>query len=139
MPFKYVRISPRLHYCVLLLILLVGSCVSLRYGFFGLRSDANAASTFTVINTNDAGAGSLRQAILDANANAGPDAINFSIGSGPQRIVLSSQLPAITDPLTIDGATQPGFAGAPILEIQPDRQVIGDGFTITSGNSVLRG
>src|SRR5438477_9933555 len=37
-------------------------------------------STFTVLNTNDASAGSLRQAILDANAHAnvgGPDTIAF--------------------------------------------------------------
>ena len=39
-------------------------------------------ATFTVTNTADTGAGSLRQAILDANANAGPDTIAFH-GSGP--------------------------------------------------------
>ena len=121
---------------MLLALLLVGLCVSLT---MGLRSHANAALAFTVINTNDAGPGSLRQAILDANANAGPDVISFSIGSGPQRIVLTSQLPIITDPLTIDGTTQPGFAGVPLIEIQPDGNVIGDGFRITGGNSVLRG
>ncbi len=36
-------------------------------------------ATYTVTNTNDSGAGSLRQAILDANANAGLDTISFSI------------------------------------------------------------
>jgi hypothetical protein len=117
-------------------MLLVGLCASLS---MELRSHANAALTFTVINTDDAGPGSLRQAIIDANANAGPDVISFSIASGPQRIVLTSQLPTITDPLTIDGTTQPGFAGVPLIEIQPNGQVIGDGFTITGGNSVLRG
>lgn len=117
-------------------MLLVGLCASLS---MGLRSHANAASTFSVINTNDAGPGSLRQAILDANANAGLDVISFNIASGPQRIVLTSQLPVISDPLTIDGTTQPGFAGVPLIEIQPDGNVIGDGFRITGGNSVLRG
>jgi hypothetical protein len=39
-----------------------------------LASPAQAA-TFTVTNTNDSGAGSLRQAILDANAAAGEDTI----------------------------------------------------------------
>ncbi|MFK7908082.1 MAG: hypothetical protein AB8B69_23325, partial [Chitinophagales bacterium] len=40
-------------------------------------SPANAA-TFTVSNTDDSGAGSLRQAILDANSTAGADVIEFS-------------------------------------------------------------
>src|SRR5262249_17226925 len=35
----------------------------------------NSPTTFTVVNTNDGGAGSLRQAILDANAGAGADTI----------------------------------------------------------------
>src|SRR5215217_5345482 len=127
---------PQIRKCVLLAMLLVGLCASLS---MGLRSHANAALAFTVINTNDAGPGSLRQAIIDANANAGPDVIGFSVASGPQRIVLTSQLPTITDPLTIDGTTQPGFSGVPLIEIQPDGNVIGDGFRITGGNSILRG
>lgn len=105
----------------------------------GFDLTVHAASTFTVTNTNDSGAGSLRQAILDANANAGPDIINFSIGSGAQRITLTSSLPTISDPLTIDGTTQPGYAGTPIIEVTTDGQVIGDGLTITDGSSVLRG
>jgi hypothetical protein len=87
----------------------------------------------------DSGAGSLRQAILDANANAGADVINFSIGTGQQTIVLATALPVITDPVTIDATTQPGFAGVPLIEVQPDRTLVFDGFKITSGNSVLRG
>ena len=51
-------------------------------------------STFVVLNTNDSGAGSLRQAIVDANNNpnsAGPDVIDFNIpGSGVQTIRPSS-------------------------------------------------
>jgi parallel beta-helix repeat protein len=66
-----------------------------------------AATTFLVINTKHAGPGSLRQAILDANANAGPDAIDFSIpGPGPHTIQPSTALPDITDPVVIDGLTQ---------------------------------
>src|SRR5260370_22422906 len=76
----------------------------------------SAGVTFTVINTNDSGPGSLRQAILDANANAGPDTIRFSISSGPQAIAPLSPLPTITDPVTIDGTTQPGYSGAPLIE-----------------------
>src|SRR5688572_2291603 len=67
------------------------------------------SSTFTVTNTNDTGAGSLRQAILDANANSGLDTVAFNIpGSGVRTISPASPLPTITDPMIIDGYTQPG-------------------------------
>src|SRR5215213_10067459 len=62
------------------------------------------AADFTVTNTNDSGAGSLRQAIEQANSASGADTIRFSIaGSGVQTISPNSPLPFITDPLTIDG------------------------------------
>ena len=67
------------------------------------------AATFTVTNTNDSGAGSLRQAILDANANPGTDTIEFNIpGAGVHTITPSQALPAATETVTIDGYTQPG-------------------------------
>ena len=48
---------------------------------------AAQAATFTVTNTSDSGAGSLRQAILDANANPGLDTIAFDIpGAGVHTI-----------------------------------------------------
>ncbi len=60
------------------------------------------ADDYTVTNTDANGPGSLRQAILDANSNPGPDAISFSPGvSGT--IVLTAALPAIGDDLTITG------------------------------------
>lgn len=68
-----------------------------------------AADTCTVSNTLDAGPGSFRQAILDANARAGSDTISFNIpGSGVHTITPTTELPAITSPLIIDGYTQPG-------------------------------
>ena len=67
------------------------------------------AATFTVTKTNDSGAGSLRQAILDANANPGLDTIAFNIaGTGTHTIQPTSALPLITDPVIIVGYTQPG-------------------------------
>ena len=58
------------------------------------------AATFTATNTNDSGAGSLRQAILDANANPGLDTITFGItGAGPHTIQPLSVLPTVTDPV----------------------------------------
>src|SRR5262249_2043361 len=68
-------------------------------------------ATFTVINTADSGPGSLRQAILDANADATPDAIAFDIpAAGVHTISPTSPLPAITAPVVIDGTTQPGWS-----------------------------
>ena len=68
-----------------------------------------SAMTFTVINTNDSGAGSLRQAIMSANTNAGLDTINFNIpGAGVHTITIASDLPNITSPVIIDGYTQSG-------------------------------
>ncbi len=81
------------------------------------------ASTFPVTTTADAGAGSLRQAVTDANAVAGPHTITFSIaGAGTHSIALASDLPTIVivEGLTIDGTTQPGFAGTPLIEIHRD-------------------
>lgn len=72
------------------------------------------ADTYIVRNTNDAGAGSLREAIVNANAHPNlpldqPDRIHFAIPeSGAQTILLAAPLPPITDAVVIDGFTQPG-------------------------------
>ena len=74
-----------------------------------LPAASSVANTYTVTTTGDSGAGSLRQAILDANANPGTDTIAFNItGSGVHTITPASALPAITDAVTIDGYTQAG-------------------------------
>ncbi|MBI4127082.1 hypothetical protein HY463_00060 [Candidatus Peregrinibacteria bacterium] len=71
------------------------------------------AATYTVSTTADNGAGSLRQAIIDANANAGADTIAFT-ASGT--IVLSTSMDAITGSVTIDGTGAPDYQpGADIL------------------------
>jgi len=71
-----------------------------------------AAGTFTVTNTNDSGTGSLRQAILNANAVGSPcdkQTISFAIpGTGVHTIRPTSQLPALDIPTTLDGYSQPG-------------------------------
>jgi hypothetical protein len=99
------------------------------------------ASTFVVTNTADSGAGSLRQAILDANAHPGADSIIFNIpGSGPQTVMPSTALPTISDSVTIDGSTQPGFSGSPIIELDGSRAgANADGLRITAGNCLVSG
>jgi hypothetical protein len=58
-------------------------------------------STFTVLNSFDSGAGSLRQAVLDANANAGQDTIAFA--KTVHQITLTSGELTITDSLNLQG------------------------------------
>ena len=79
---------------------------------------ATQAATFTTTNSNDSGGGSFRQAIISANALAGPHTIAFNIPastdancaatSGVCSIALLSALPALTETVVIDGYSQPG-------------------------------
>ncbi len=99
--------------------------------------------TIIVTNTNDSGAGSLRQAILDANTSPDDNTIVFNIpGAGPHTINLLSALPIITDTVTIDGTTDSSFAGTPIIELNGvNAGVDTDGLTLSVGSdrSVIRG
>ena len=112
----------------------------------GSPLDAAQAAFFTVTNTNDGGAGSFRQAILDANASPGADGINFAIpGPGVHTILALNALPAITESVLIDGYSQPGSAwnSDPIghnavLQIE----LLGngsDGLMITGGSTIVQG
>jgi parallel beta-helix repeat protein len=98
-------------------------------------------SVFAVINNADSGQGSLRQAILDANAHAGPNTIIFDIpGAGAHTIQPLSPLPTITNPLVLDATYQPGYAGAPLIELNGSQAgSAANGLTITAANSVVRG
>ena len=88
-----------------------------------LSAGALSAVTFTVTNTNDAGSGSLRQAILDANATAGDNLIAFAIpGPGVHTIAPSSALPPISNAATLDGYTQPG--SSPNTQLTSDDAVL---------------
>jgi parallel beta-helix repeat protein len=96
------------------------------------------AATFTVKNTNDAGNESLRWAITAANNAPGDDDIAFDIpGAGPQVIQPASALPWLTEEVRIDGATQPGYAGQPLIEI--DAVDVPNGLVLATSNSLVRG
>ncbi len=106
--------------------------------FEALEERVVLATTFGVTTTADSGMGSLRQAILDANITSGADTITFNIpGAGPYTLQPLSALPTITDPVVIDGTTQPGFAGFPIIELNGSTAV--NGLTLTSGDSTIKG
>jgi hypothetical protein len=110
------------------------------------------AATFTVTTVNDTGHGSLRWAIESANTAAGLNTIAFNIpGSGVQTIAPVTPLPSLTDPVIIDGYTQPGAsqntnqigeANNAVLRIQltgPGPQSGTWGLVLRGGNSVVRG
>ncbi|HEY5671772.1 MAG TPA: CSLREA domain-containing protein, partial [Anaerolineales bacterium] len=89
---------------------------------------------------------SLREAINLANVHPGADTIEFKIRGGPPfTIQPSSALPEITDPVTIDGTTQPGFHGNPIVELDGSNAGEGEpevgisGLVITAGSSTVKG
>jgi len=99
------------------------------------------AAVFTVTTTADSGAGSLRKAIGQANATATADEVRFAIpGAGTKTIsVTGGALPKLKHPVTIDGTTQPGFAGVPLIRID---NATGDaavaGLRVTTTASTLR-
>lgn len=121
------------------------------------------ADTYTVTNSNSEGAGSLRQAILDANNHTGQDLIRFAIPTsdpgyssalGVWFLRLTFTLPMLEDPsgVVIDGSTQPGsnpdlpgiiieHAGVPagvslIKIISPNNSVKNLGLFYSSGDGI---
>ncbi|MCG6925708.1 MAG: right-handed parallel beta-helix repeat-containing protein, partial [Acidobacteria bacterium] len=92
-----------------------------------------------VTSTADAGPGTLRQALLDANANTGHrDTIVFDVPA-PYTIAPATALPVVTDPVVIDGTTQPGYTGVPIVQIDGSGSLGAHGLSIIAGSSIVRG
>jgi CSLREA domain-containing protein len=112
----------------------------------GLAMTAQAGTVFQVTTTADNGdnvnptPGSLRAAILSANSTPGVDSISFSIGSGLQTIQPLSTLPTISEGVIIDGTTQPGFAGVPLIEIDGSKTTNSVGLIVNSNEpTTIRG
>jgi hypothetical protein len=79
-------------------------------GLLAIAVSISHAATFSVDNINDAGAGSLRQAVLDANVTTAADTIQFAIpGAGPHNIILQTSI-GVLQPSTMDGFSQAGSA-----------------------------
>jgi len=102
------------------------------------------AATFTVNTADDHNDGvcnaadcTLREAINAANAG---DTISFNIpGSGVHTINATSGY-SITKAVTIDGGTQPGFAGVPLIELNGAGAGAGvNGFAVNAPNVIIRG
>ena len=122
----------------------------------------------TVVNTNDSGAGSLRQVITNANAlgndaalaqagrTAGIEHVVFMISNGSNAAGLrssqnafsggvatispTSALPTVSSPLVLDAQTQPGWTLAPMVELDGTSAGAGvTGLTLGGAGCVLRG
>ena len=104
-----------------------------------------ASNPLIVTNVNDVGIGSLRYAMNYANSTVGiTDIITFNIpGYGPFTIQPQTALPTVTDPVMIDGYSQPGAsASGSVLLIEVDGINAGagsNGLTIRGGNSTVKG
>ena len=109
--------------------------------FLEVLEDRRLLTTFIVNNTLDSGTGSLRDAINSANANPGPDAITFGIpGQGVQIITPTTQLPTITDPVTIDGTTQLKYApGKPLIVLDGSQAGNSIGLLCKVGGNIVEG
>jgi hypothetical protein len=118
---------------------------------FNWTVNDTASACLVVTNTNNTGAGSLRDAINCANATPVHDTIIFNIpGAGPHTIK-PTPLPFIINPVTIDGYTQPGArpntlatGSDAVLKIELDGSLTGfqaqaSGLEITGGGSTIRG
>jgi hypothetical protein len=104
--------------------------------------DRFVLSTFLVTTTQDSGLGSLRDAIARVDADPHPriDVIKFAIGSGPQTISPLSALPAITHAVVVDGTSQPGYAGAPLIELDgTNAGDLANGLMVDAGHSTVKG
>jgi parallel beta-helix repeat protein len=103
-------------------------------------SSASIAETITVTNSNDNGVGSLRQAIIDANANPSSTTILINIPGalGTDRIInVPKALPAFTTlvELRVDGAqTGKAVLKAPIIS-GPGAATTGLTFNLGSNSS----
>ena len=125
---------------------LIGTLVVLGAAAFAAPAQA---VNYVVQNKNDAGAGSLRDAINQANATAGVvDEIHFNIpGGGPNLHVihLASDLPTvIDDQLDIRGYSQPGavkaVAGTPaVMKIVLDASQVANGLVVEADDTLIRG
>jgi len=115
-----------------------------------LTSSTASANTALVVSTlADSGAGSLRQAMLDANAAAGVDTITFTTGLTGTIDVLSD-LPRLTggidlhgpgaSVITIDGGwTEAGGPSTGHALFMLDRLYIADGASTISGVTITGG
>jgi CSLREA domain-containing protein len=121
------------------------------FGLLLARTSSALAAEYSVNSTADPGTGgcdatecTLREAIAAADADATADDIKFAIaGAGTHTITPASSLPAIDHPVAIDGTTQPGYSGTPLIEVSGagGDATVGpfDCFYVTAASTTVRG
>lgn len=92
-------------------------------------------TSYSVTSVADSGTGTLRQALLDANANPGPDSIVVNLPSSIsyKEVYLTSPLPAITDALSLQVQNSGGMA------IRGFGVFTSDGLTLSASNVSING
>lgn len=104
--------------------------------------------TYTVVHTADSGPGSLREAMTLAEQSSGSDTIVFDIptsdngfdpATGTYKFRLQKGLPRLNEAVLIDGMTQPGFEGRPLLELDFSQSSYCNGFEVLGGSTTIRG
>ncbi len=120
--------------------LAVGAC------FAVLVAPAGLGAVFTVNQSGDDSDGTcdaitctLREAMTAANALAGPDQIFFDLPLGNPTVSLNSALPSLTNQLTIDGTTQPGYPSGKVFVDGSSAGPGNNGFVISSSGNVITG
>ncbi len=137
--------SSRFIYVCTKMVFVLRSATLLLAGAIGAQVHAD---TFVVTNTADAGTGSLRQAILEANAKqvtggtiCAPHTIDFNIaGAGPHTIRPLSLLPRFNIPIALEGYSQPGSSqntlsqgSNAVIAIELDGSLAGAGDALVIG------
>lgn len=125
--------------------------------FSAVVNGATSPSPFVVTNASDGGPGSLRDAIVAANAAPDTNTITFAIpGTWVHTIAPATPLPVIATPMVVDGLSQPGSASmAPMINIDgrflqnlvsdngddvPGTNVgLASGFEVTASDVTIRG
>lgn len=116
------------------------------------------AANITVTGTGDTtavdGVCTLREAVLAANLNTafdtctagspGLDTIRFNIGGGGVQTIVTAGGLSLTEPTIVDGTTQPGYAGTPLINIRsgvlpPFAPSSGFEIGVNAGGSTIRG
>jgi gliding motility-associated-like protein len=114
------------------------------YSFTQAAGNATALTIlpgYVVVNTNDSGTGSLRDAITQANLSAGTGyVITFNIpGTAPFVITTATALPFLVKKITIDGTSQPGYVSAPVVQVDGSTAFAGFVFSAGSDGSWIKG
>ncbi len=97
--------------------------------------DRQLLTVYTVTDTPNKVV-TLTDAINLANAHAGPDIINFNLSpAGVNKV--AGALPAITDTVTIDGSSQPGYQNTPLIALDGGGTVA-NGLQISASDTVIK-